>query len=399
MEHLEATEQLWLAHAGTTAAQVRLLDAVAGCDREEIWSRDGCRDFPHWLSASLGISNWAARRWANAARRLPSLPRIRESLENGTICFDKALELCRFASADDEAKLLKWARRVTLATVRQRADLATKRPVEETVEHDRTRYVRYWWQDDGQRLGLWGSFPAEQGHRLVKGLERMAASLPVITTFETEDAQPPFPDTVIETRRADALVELVAGGGSRGKAAPVDFVVHTDLTTLANDGNCAVEDGPAIHAATARRLSCDARVRSVLHDPSGRTIGIGRASRLVPDWLMSQLRHRDGGCVFDGCEEKRFIHAHHIVHWSRGGRTDLDNLVLVCSYHHKLLHEYRWGVHLDASGAAEWFTPEGRRFDPLGVGATDPEDASCPRAGPTSRSPSRPRIPALQPSL
>ena len=411
MDRIEATEELWLAHAGATSAQVRLLRAVAECDHEAIWERDGCRDFHHWLSASLGISNWAARRWANASRKLPHLPETRAALENGTICFDKALELCRFATGDTEAKLLKWARRVTLVTVRQRADLETKKPVEEVVETDRTRYVRYWWQDEGQRLGLWGSFPAEQGHRLIKGLEQMAASLPVITTYESVDGEVPFPDTIIETRRADALVALVAGGGRGGRSdAPVDFVVHTDLAALAGHGNCEVEDGPVLHAETARRLSCDARLRTVLHDPSGRTVGIGRASRLVPDWLMTQLKHRDRGCSFDGCEHTRYLHAHHIVHWSRGGQTDLNNLVLVCTWHHKLVHEYRWGVRLNTAGVAEWFTPEGRRFDPIrskssstscaNNGRASPrEGASSPRAAPTCRNRSRPHSPIPLPSL
>lgn len=406
MEHLEATQLLWRAHGATTAQQVRLLEAVGACDDQDIWERDGCRDFHHWLSATLGISNWAARRWANAARRLPELPRVRAALENGTICFDKALELYRFATTDDEDKLLRWARRVTVATVRQRADLETRKPVEETVEHDRTRYVRYWWQDDGQRLGLWGSLPAEQGHRFVRELEAKAASLPVITTYETEDGEAPFADTVIETRLADALVALVTEGGSpRNNEKPVDLVLHAELTALAGDGNAEFEDGPIIHSETARRLTCDARRRTVLHDDNGRTVGVGRATRVVPDWLMTLLRHRDRGCTFPGCENKRFLHAHHITHWSRGGRTDLDNLVLVCTFHHKLVHEYRYGVSLDPTGAAQWFDPGGRPVDPFAdrvedaAGATPREGASSPRDGPTCRSPLRSRIPALQPSL
>lgn len=93
-------------------------------------------------------------------------------------------------------------------------------------------------------------------------------------------------------------------------------------------------------------------------------MGIGRKERKVPRWLLRALRYRDGGCTFPGCESKRFLHAHHIVHWSRGGPTDLDNLVLVCTFHHKLLHEYGWQVELSRDGLTRWFRPGGTIHEP-----------------------------------
>ncbi|ORB10802.1 HNH endonuclease signature motif containing protein, partial [Mycolicibacterium monacense] len=70
----------------------------------------------------------------------------------------------------------------------------------------------------------------------------------------------------------------------------------------------------------------------------GQLIGAGRTTRLINRRLRRALEHRDRTCVVPGCESTRGLHAHHIQHWENGGPTDLDNLVLVCPYHHRLHH-------------------------------------------------------------
>jgi hypothetical protein len=79
--------------------------------------------------------------------------------------------------------------------------------------------------------------------------------------------------------------------------------------------------------------------------------------------MLRQLRWRDRGCSFPNCEHRRFTDAHHIRWWSRGGTTDLDNLVLLCTFHHKLVHEHGWGLSRDAEdGEVRWFRPDGTRY-------------------------------------
>jgi hypothetical protein len=78
--------------------------------------------------------------------------------------------------------------------------------------------------------------------------------------------------------------------------------------------------------------------------------------------MMRQLRFRDYGCTFPGCGSRRFVQAHHIAWWRHGGRTDLDNLLLVCTFHHKLVHEHGWTVRRDPDGVSGWFFPDGRRY-------------------------------------
>ena len=368
--------ELHAAHASVTAAQRRLLEVIARCDRAEVYRDDGAWDLAHWLPAEIGMNSWTARRVVNAAHALARLPGLSEALETGTLSLDKAVELCRFATPEDEPKLIAWARRVTLSTVRHRADVATRRSREEAVETDRTRALRYWFSDDGRVLGLEGWLPADQGAVVARALDRLAGRLPDIVD---QDAEPVSFESSLEARRADALVEMAGREIATDQDADrATVVVHADLDVLAGDDRgCEIEGGGVIHPETARRLSCDARLQVVLHDASGHAVGIGRNSRTVPPWLARQLRHLDRGCTFPGCGARRFLHAHHIKHWIEGGLTNLDNLCLVCAHHHKLLHEYGWVVKLGAPGTAMWFRPDGRAFDPGGRAPPIPELASA----------------------
>ena len=352
------------AHAAATSAQRRLLEVVAECDRAEAWRTEGAKDLAQWLSARLGISNWAARRWITAAHALPHLPRLAAALDAGVLSLDKIVELCRFATPATERRLITWARRVTVSGVRRRADLESRSSLDDVVEGDRTRYLHYWWFDDGRRLGLEGSLPADQGAVVAGALDRIADRVPDIIDGEVDHHL--SSEDSLDIRRADALVALASRDIAEDQDADrATVVVHARLDALGGaSGSCELEGGPVIHPETARRLSCDARLQVVLHDEHGEAVGIGRMSRTAPPWLVRQLRHRDRRCTFPGCESKRFLHAHHIEHWGRGGPTDLDNLVLVCTFHHKLVHEYGWTVELDLPGAPRWFRPGGRRFDP-----------------------------------
>ena len=172
------------------------------------------------------------------------------------------------------------------------------------------------------------------------------------------------------SRRADALARVaegwLAGNGSAGSAAD-RFVVnlHTDVETLAADGAGAeaeLEEAGTVSAETARRLACDAAVVRWLDGHDGEPLGIGRKSRTVPPAIRRALQRRDLGCCFPGCSCARFVDAHHIRHWADGGPTSLDNLVLLCRHHHRLVHEAGFTLERTAAGALEFTAPDGRRI-------------------------------------
>jgi hypothetical protein len=86
-------------------------------------------------------------------------------------------------------------------------------------------------------------------------------------------------------------------------------------------------------------------------------LDIGRLSRVVPRPMRRALVLRDRGCAFPGCgRPPRWCHAHHIRHWAHGGPTKLDNLVLLCGYHHRLVHHGGWEIDIGPNGHPR-FTP------------------------------------------
>ena len=114
---------------------------------------------------------------------------------------------------------------------------------------------------------------------------------------------------------------------------------------------------------TARRLACDALVECTVYDHA-RTLGVGRRTRLIPGWLRRQLWHRDGGCQFPGCGRLEWVHAHHRRHWADGGLTDLANLILLCGYHHRFLHEHGWSIEDDPDCKPVFRRPNGQIYPP-----------------------------------
>jgi hypothetical protein len=152
-------------------------------------------------------------------------------------------------------------------------------------------------------------------------------------------------------------------------------VVHAQVD--ANTGELRggeIEGGPALPRESVERLRCTARTQSVIEDRSGSVLGLGRMTREPSTAMVRQVRYRDRGCRFPGCGARRFTEAHHIVWWSRGGRTDLDNLLLICSCHHRLVHEHGWSIARDASGETTWRRHDGTRYlaGPLEGGLSPP---------------------------
>lgn len=119
-----------------------------------------------------------------------------------------------------------------------------------------------------------------------------------------------------------------------------------------------LQDGPYVSAETSRRISCDCGVVRVEHDHPGSILSVGRKTRSISPALRRALETRDQGCRFPGCGH-RFADAHHVKHWADGGETSLDNTVLLCSYHHRLVHEGGWTVDWWGKGRPAFTDPRG----------------------------------------
>ena len=117
--------------------------------------------------------------------------------------------------------------------------------------------------------------------------------------------------------------------------------------------------GIHVSAETARRMACDAATVTMRHGPGGEILDVGRRTRTISPALRRALAARDRQCRFPGCGNVRGD-VHHVKHWAHGGRTALDNLVLLCRRHHRAVHEEGFRVTLDADGGVQFVGPDGR---------------------------------------
>jgi hypothetical protein len=352
-ELIERTDAL---HRRISALHRELFGLIGEADRNEAWRDSGARDMAAWLSMRYGISEWKARRWIASAHALQELPRIGEAFSSGELGVDKVVELTRFATSETEGRLIPWAKRVSAAAIRRKADLSLRQDIGEDRDAEGARHLSWWYLDEGRRFGLEAELPAAQGAVVARALERLGEAIPVMPGEEDR--------CYADARRADALVAMcssrIAGDPDPDRAT---VIIHAQLEGLVEgSGGCEIEGGPVIHPETVRRLACTGRVQRVIEDETGQVLAVGRMMREPSAWMMRQLRYRDSGCTFEGCGARRFLQAHHIVWYEHGGRTDLKNLLLACLFHHKQVHEYGWAVTRDQDGTVRWFRPDGTRY-------------------------------------
>ena len=138
-----------------------------------------------------------------------------------------------------------------------------------------------------------------------------------------------------------------------------------------------IEGGPHVSAETSRRICCDAGISPIATNNNGEPLNIGRKSRTIPAPMRRALRTRDKGCQFPGCTHQHFIDGHHIQHWADGGETRLDNLVLLCRHHHRLVHEGGFACERSDAGQLVFKNEHG---DVIGISGTVPAMQPNPTA-------------------
>jgi hypothetical protein len=323
--------------AAICAASAGLLETIAYLDETGSWGDDET-SLECFLAARYAVSSRTAWGWVRVARALRMLPAIREAYADGHLSWDQLRPLTRFATSETDELLAHEAVGMRVGQLWREARRHERtRKQRERKKDAQLRSLRMEWDEEGRFLHLEGDLPAEQGAAAQATIEARAQEVVL------EEDDPPFDRQ--GAKLADAFVELVTS--SADDASPATLVVHTDAEVLSgtpsNGAIVETECGAQLPDESVRRLACDARIEWVL-EAHGRAVGIGRRGRVVPGWLGRQLRHRDPECRFDGCDRKRSLIAHHVVHWARGGPTDLDNLVRLCRTHHRLVHEAGWRI-------------------------------------------------------
>jgi hypothetical protein len=165
-------------------------------------------------------------------------------------------------------------------------------------------------------------------------------------------------------RRADALIdvcrlalacgELPDNGGDRPQ-----ITVTVSLDALREQvGAAALDDGTVLSPAAARRLACDARILPAVMGGTGQVLDLGRERRLFTGPVRRALVLRDRGCAFPSCDRPpRWCDGHHLLSWLDGGPTNLNNAVLLCPHHHRVIHQGYWQVMIAADGLPQFIPP------------------------------------------
>ncbi|HEU4779250.1 MAG TPA: DUF222 domain-containing protein [Steroidobacteraceae bacterium] len=365
------------------AAHHRWLKLIAEFDERKGWSDGGSQSCAHWLNWKCGLAMGAAREKVRVARALQKLPKVAAAMELGTLSYSKVREISRVGNDGNEDYLLMIAECGTAAHVEKlvrayrRCQEAEELSREARQKQSRSVSLRY---DDDGSLIMSCRLPAEAGAMMLKALELALEKLPADTlatrkvTAGTSRERVPF-----SVRRADALALFAEGflahevlechGTDRHQ-----IVVHVAEETLRERtaGCCEFEHGPSIAAETARRFACDASIVTLIENEGGEPHNLGRKTRTISAPLRRLLNARDKGCRFPGCANARYIDAHHVVHWANGGETKPANLISLCRFHHRAVHEGGMRIEILDDGAFRFVKPDGECLDDVAPGCTQP---------------------------
>ena len=147
-----------------------------------------------------------------------------------------------------------------------------------------------------------------------------------------------------QQRRADALANLITGEGPHQRPK-VTLLMIADYDTVTRElRNLRYDDGMPVPADQIARLAAGAKILPAIFDADGDPLWLGRAQRDASAGQRIVLAARDGGCVNCGSPVEG-TEPHHIEWFSRGGATDIDNLVLLCGRCHHLIHDDNWQLH------------------------------------------------------
>jgi Domain of unknown function (DUF222)/HNH endonuclease len=332
------------------AGTCRWLELVAELDRRG--RLVGCST-AEWLAWRCALTPRAAREHVRVARCLGELPLIHAAFAHGELSYAKVRALTRVADAGSEEELLELARHMTASQLERAVRAYRQVTAREADALHAFAYVGYTWEEDGS-LVLRARLAPEEGALFVRALEAARDRLQERAWSEERGSAEPRRLTSAEAFVALAETALAGEAAGRTGGERYQVVVHVD----ADEGASVLEDGPALAPETAERLACDASLVEIV-ERDGVPLSVGRKRRTVPPAIRRALQARDGRCCFPGCENKRFLHAHHIRHWAQGGETRLDNLVLLCPRHHRFVHEAGYSIRMRAEGKPEFRDPWG----------------------------------------
>ena len=343
---------------GINAATYELLVMIREFDERTGWLQWGLQSCAEWLAWRCDLSMTTAREKVRVAHALKELPGMSRAFSFGELSYAKVRELTRIANRDNESSLLAFALRHTAVTVAERCrELRCGRAdsIDTAARAFANRSLRLRRDHRRNMLVMTVELPLDAGELVEKALDKARDD----GVLEIPD----LVDTSWSTRQADAFVNLVTAylSGEQGSGGDNHLVtIHVDQSALTGHGGRA-----AVPLESVKRHCCDGYAVVLTENEQGEPLSIGRKSRVIPKAIERAVRARDNDtCAFPGCGNHRFLQCHHVEHWANGGETAIDNLLLLCTKHHTLVHE--GGFRIDKDFCDNWFF---RRPDGIAVPA------------------------------
>jgi len=367
LERLEA--QICEGAAHLAAGIGRWLLLVGEFDRRKGYERWECRSAAFWLNWHCGISVRTAQDQVRVGRALLEYPSIGEALCSGRLSYSKVRAITRVVTPETEAALIELASAVPTSQIERVVAGRKQVDVNENAAVHKARHLDAYCDEDGSLVGMFRLDPDEGaallaaltlGKDVLRSQKRSAerSSATAEPKPEMDDCSPASLRPKISN--ADALALMVETMLAADHATDISRHERTLVVVHLNaDGTEAhLHDGPTITAETGRRLACDGSICGLLFAKGSEVLDLGRTQRLPNRAQRRALMARDGGCRFPGCTERRYVEAHHVVHWIDGGPTDLANLVLLCWRHHHAVHEGGFSMRFE-HGVVNVWKPDG----------------------------------------
>jgi hypothetical protein len=350
-------------------ATYELLVLVREFDERAGWLKWGMQNCAEWLAWRCDFSMTTALEKVRVAHALKWLPAISQGFSTGTLSYSKVRALTRVANRHNENDLLSFALRHSAAHVAERCRelrCGTDASTDEAARAFANRSLRIRRDHQRSMMSITIELPLDTGELLENALDKARDDVCLDI--------PDLVDTSWSTRQADALVNVLKGylHGDDASSHSDDYLVtiHVDQSALAGK-----EGRSALPIESVKRICCDSHAVVLTENEQGEPLSIGRKTRLVPKAIERALRARDHGCCrFPGCGNRRYLHSHHVEHWSNGGETSLANLILLCTKHHTLVHEGGFRVERDFRNRWFFLRPDGIAVPECGYRSADRVD-------------------------
>ncbi|OUC77648.1 HNH endonuclease [Gordonia lacunae] len=396
--------------AQITALTAGFLGLVAELDGRESWRGPGIHSLAHWLSWKAGIAPRTAHEQVRVARAIRELPVIRKAFGEGRLSYSKVRALTRAATPEREAELVNLALSSTASqldrAVRAMGRIDRNRGVEEENRPPVESRGRWKWNADGS-LSVSLRLSPLDGARFLAGAVRAEyertrtgddPDLPTVDSVPRNTEPDSVPENlgVVPSRRRDlwrqvpsnvapavvVMADMVHDGIAMPDLAPgAEILVHAG----AGVEQAHLDDGPALSEVEVAEAGCGASRREVVsRRVPGRPgklalVGVGRRKRVPNKALVRALLVRDRCCQMPGCGRTRHLHAHHVQFWSAGGRTDPDNLILLCGSCHRSLHRGEFSITAHGSQRFTFHRPDGAEIEVAPPTSKPPEWQPNPR--------------------